>query len=180
MPRGCPGSVVFLVLASVAAACSAGRTAGARAELESAPEALQAKKRDLPFEISRGSMCPVTLPGTKVELQSTDSGVAMVFTNRGDRLRELRERVRSMTKLHNDMMRAHSGAGGSESEAHSAAMQPFSQAVAEDVEGGGRMVLTPADPADIGALRAHAASKVQRMRQTGACADLDGGPKHWL
>jgi hypothetical protein len=176
MPRG---SVVFLVLASAAAACSAARTAGARAEPESAPEALQVKKRDLPFEISRGSMCPVTLPGTKVELQSTDSGVAMVFTNRGDRLRELRERVRSMAKLHNDMMRAHSG-GGSEGEAHSAAMQPVSQAVAEDVEGGGRMVLTPTDPADLGALRAHAASKVQRMRQTGACADLDGGPKHWL
>lgn len=175
-------SMALLVLASAAAACSAGRTAAARPEAERASEALPAKKGDLPYEISRGSMCPVALPGTKVELQATEAGVAMVFTNQADRLKELRERVRSMAKLHNDMMRAHAHAGGSGAEGDSppASLQPLSRAAAEDVEGGGRVVLTPADPADLGALRAHAASRVQRMRQTGACADLDGGPKHWL
>ncbi len=169
-------SMAWLVLAFSAAACSAARTPAAGAEPENAGEALPAKKGDLPFEISRGSMCPVALPGTRVELQSTEAGVAMVFTNRGGRLKELRDRVRSMAELHNEAMRAHAGAD-SESPP---GLQPLSRASAEDVEGGGRLVLTPADPAELGALRAHAASRVQRMRQTGACADLDGGPKHWL
>ena len=188
------GGVALVAFAAAAAlGCTAGRRA-ARGEAKEGPsaspsaggpEAVEAAEGDLSWQIAHGSMCPAALPGTSVELQSTPAGAAMVFTTRGKGVGELRGRVRSMAQLHNDMMAAHGGTGGSGvgpqgNPHHRRAFPPPSRATAEDVAQGGRLELRPANPADMNALRAYAAGKVERMRATGACADLSGAPKHSL
>jgi len=51
--------------------------------------------------------CPVSVPGTSVTVEDTDSGAALVFVTTGD-VAELRKRVAAMAKMHNE----HHGAMG--------------------------------------------------------------------
>lgn len=46
--------------------------------------------------------CPMTVPGTSVTVEDTDAGAALVFVTTGD-VAQLRERVRAMATMHNDM-----------------------------------------------------------------------------
>jgi hypothetical protein len=45
--------------------------------------------------------CPVTVPGTSVTVEDTDTGAALVFVSTGD-VGEVRKRVATMAKMHND------------------------------------------------------------------------------
>lgn len=45
--------------------------------------------------------CPVTVPGTSVAVEDTNTGAALVFVTTSD-VAELRKRVATMAKMHND------------------------------------------------------------------------------
>jgi hypothetical protein len=45
--------------------------------------------------------CPVSVPGTSVTVEDTNTGAALVFVTTGD-VAELRKRVAAMAKMHND------------------------------------------------------------------------------
>ena len=45
--------------------------------------------------------CPMTIPGTSVSVEDTDSGAALVFATTGD-VGELRKRVAAMAQMHNE------------------------------------------------------------------------------
>ena len=45
--------------------------------------------------------CPVSVPGTSVNVEDTDTGAALVFVTTGD-VAELRKRVTAMAQIHND------------------------------------------------------------------------------
>lgn len=51
--------------------------------------------------------CPVSVPGTSVNVEDTDTGAALVFVTTGD-VAELRKRVSAMAQMHNE----HHGAMG--------------------------------------------------------------------
>jgi hypothetical protein len=81
--------------------------------------------------------------------EDVEGGVALGFTTAGD-AGKLRAHVRHMAEQHNreGMM--------------------DSRAVAEGIEGGARLVLTPNDPTQLAALREHARMHAESMRQ-GEC-----------
>ncbi len=102
-----------------------------------------------------GAMCPLAVPGTPVREQDVAEGGALVFTTTQGDVMELRRRVAQMADLHNRHVARHrqmeqQGTGG----AGPGPMEvPNAQARVEDVEGGARIVYTPADPAQIPMLR---------------------------
>lgn len=135
------------------------------------------------------AMCPMAVPGTTAATSDTPGGVAIAFTTMKGDPPELRGRVRQMAEMHNasgGMMMPHppgtnggsttpepsgkahdSGACGGLGISDSASMPP-STATVVDVDGGARLVLIAKDPAQLQALRQHAASCSNRM-QHGEC-----------
>jgi hypothetical protein len=93
--------------------------------------------------------CPMHDPSSKLSVEDVEVGVALGFTTAGD-AGKLRAHVRHMAEQHNreGMM--------------------DSRAVAEDIEGGARLVLTPNDPTQLAALREHARMHAESMRK-GEC-----------
>lgn len=101
------------------------------------------------------AMCPFTIPGTTVREQDVEGGGALVFTTTspGD-VKELRQRVANMADMHNQHVARHHQMGQGMGGAGPGPMEvPNAQARVEDVEGGARIVYTPADPAQVPALR---------------------------
>jgi hypothetical protein len=119
--------------------------------------------------------CPAAVPGTSVSVEDTDTGAALVFVTTGD-VADLRARAAAMAKAHAD---AHGAMGplptGDETDGgghhHHAGMEhgdaggghamhamdgtmvaTHSNARAEDIEGGARVVYIAA-PAQVAALR---------------------------
>ena len=126
-------------------------------------------------------MCPMRVPGATVSVADTEGGVAVVFKTTGD-VAELRRRVRHMAEMHNrhhaegtmaccqGMMGGGRDAGATPEQGGRGMMMGGSHAgmvpamaAAEDVEGGARIVLTPKDSAQLGALRTHVRDHAERM-----------------
>lgn len=131
--------------------------------------------------------CPVAVPGTQVAAVDTEGGVSLVFTTSSDP-EELRRRVRAMADLHNQHHAGggHAGMMGGGTMGHGgmmghggaqATMPPPARATVEDVESGARLVLTPADEADLDALRAHVHEHAAEMQRTGRCPMEMGAPE---
>lgn len=114
-----------------------------------------------PPPMPMGGMCPMMSPDTKVSAVDTADGVAMTFTTSGDPA-GLRARARAMADMHNRM---HAGSGSAGPGMR--AMVP-SQATAEDIPNGARIVLRPNDPSQLATLRAQARDRATRM-QSGNC-----------
>ena len=119
-------------------------------------------------------MCPEKVPGTTARAEDVDGGAALSFTTTGD-VAEVRRRVQRMAEMHNQ----HHGDGKSSmggSMGMMGEMMPPSQARAEDVDGGARLILTPEKPADLAAVREkvhqHAA-----MMAGGQCPMMSHGAK---
>ncbi len=112
-------------------------------------------------------MCPLAVEGTKVEMREVDGGAAIAFWTTSGDVEELRRRVHRMGGMHGEgkMMKGggmmHGAKGGM------GPMVPHSMKV-EDADGGARVLLTPTDPAQLGALRERARGMAAKMG-TGAC-----------
>lgn len=109
-----------------------------------------------------GAACPCAR-GAQITTAETPNGVALQFTTTGD-VAGLRARVRRMAEMRNRMMGSGMGMQGGGMKMR---MVP-SHASVEDIPGGARLVLTPVDPSQLGALRAHASQMAAMMRQ-GRC-----------
>lgn len=130
--------------------------------------------------------CPMSVPGTRVAAEDTDSGAALAFTAAPDQAAALRERVHAMAEMHN---RQHGGAGGDPHGMHGAmgggtggmggmggmGMPPPAEARVEDLQEGARMVLTPRDPADLQQLRATVRQRAAHMQEHGCGMMGDAG-----
>lgn len=127
-------------------------------------------------------MCPM-MKDTQVTATDEEHDVAITFTTQGDPT-ELRAHVRKMAAMHdrmaNGMMGGGMGSGsgammgsgmmGGGMPAHMA-MVP-SHAAVNDVDHGARIVLTPDDPAQLGALRDHVHTHVEMMK-SGRCPMME-------
>ncbi len=130
--------------------------------------------------------CPVTVPGTSVSVEDTNTGAALVFVTTSDVI-ELRKRVATMAQMHNDHHGAmgplpdgtaaegghaghdmggggahagHDMGGGGKHAGHAGGMiGVHSKAAASDVESGAKIAFTASGPDVVtlqGELRMHA------------------------
>jgi hypothetical protein len=136
--------------------------------------------------------CAMAVPGAEVAVTDVPAGAALEFTTPSEQnVAELRTRVHAMAEMHE----AHHGegamAGGMHGEMHGAVppggsagsggtgsgaapehavmMPPSTRAVAEEVEGGARIVITAEDPADIERVRSAARMHAAHWREFGTC-----------
>lgn len=100
--------------------------------------------------------------GVSVAYEDTADGAAIVFTTDQGEVAELQSRVAKKAEHHNDP-------GHKRAEGH----VPHS-ARADNVERGARLVMTPADPKDLEALRAHVREHVEHMQKGGCPHGHDG------
>lgn len=176
-------SVLLAALAAGSlAACGGGSSPGA--------------KEATPAAVADDPSCPVTVPGTSVAVEDTDTGAALVFVTTGD-VAELRRRVEAMAAMHNDHhgkmgelptgegaegghaghdMKGHDMGGkhhgGGEHAGHAGGMISIhSKAAKEDVDDGARLVLVAA-PGDVAALGDQLRMHAQHL-SAGTCA-MDG------
>ncbi len=136
------------------------------------------------------------VPGTTVSVEDVEGGAAVAFRTTTGNVAELRRRVQHVAEMHSQhhggRMSGGSGAAsagqrggpGMMGAPHETmgthgmmamhgmmgmhGMMVPATATAEDAEGGGRIVLRPKDPADLGALRTHVHEHAERM-QRGEC-----------
>ena len=130
--------------------------------------------------------CPVSVPGTSVNVENTDSGAALVFVTTSD-VGELRKRVTAMAQMHNDHhgsmgalpdgtdQGGHAGhdmskmGSGGEHAGHAGGMiGVHSKAAASDVEGGAKITFT-AGAADVAKLQSELRMHAQHFA-SGTCA----------
>jgi hypothetical protein len=113
------------------------------------------------------SACPLGVPGAHVAADDTDSGIALTFTATAERLSDLRERAGYAAAMHGPgehMGKGHEGRHGNGGEHGLKAMHlPPAYAVEEDIDGGARIVLRPADPNDLSLLRAKVRARAEAM-----------------
>lgn len=157
--------------------------------------------RPAPAESGAGMpACPMAVPGTQVAAADIPDGVSITFTTADPRqVPELRSRVHAMAAMHE----RHHHAGADDVEHHGgmhhgsmhgegthggmgsagpgapqhAGMPPPSRAVAEDVDGGARVVVTPEDPADLERLRSAVRMHAQHMQESGRCGMEEPGSR---
>lgn len=172
------GFLVTSLLAMVVAAC------GSTAEGATPNQPQPAATGSAPAPVQpRGAACPAG-PAVQIVTAETPTGVALQFTTTGD-VAGLRARVHRMAEKHNRMMGSGmgmqggmmgsgggmqggmQGSGGMHGRGMMMRMIP-SRASVEDIPGGARLVLTPDDPSQLGALRDHA-RRMAAMMQQGRC-----------
>jgi hypothetical protein len=117
------------------------------------------------------------VPGTEVAVADVPAGAALTFTTAEPNVEELRTRVHAMARMHDahhaagmEMGEMRGGTGSAGPPEHAVVMPPSSRALAEEIEGGARLVLTAEDPADLERLRAAARMHAAQMREGGTCA----------
>lgn len=126
------------------------------------------------------SMCPMKVQGTAVQAKDVDGGVAFVFTTKTGDVVDLRQRVRHMAQMHGanaaGMMTTTTVSG-----VHRAPRDvkirrepmPASEASAEDVEHGARLVIRPKDPAQLPGLRRQVRTLAKSMAHLhGECPEM--------
>lgn len=113
--------------------------------------------------------CPMQASGTTVTAEDVEGGAAALrFTTTGD-VADLRDRLQRMAEMHNRHARGgmHPMRGRSEMMMSPAMMQ--AEARVEAVEGGARLVFTPADPDQGDGLRDAVRQRAERMAASGQC-----------
>lgn len=119
------------------------------------------------LQAQTSSACPLGVPGAHVAVEDTESGVALTFTATMDRLGDLRERAADAAAMHGPGERVgkgHDGRHGTGGAHGLKAMQlPPAYAVEEDIDGGARVYLKPADGKDLALLRAKARERAEAM-----------------
>jgi len=103
-----------------------------------------------------GDGCPMRQEGVQVVYEDTADGAAMSFTADADKVAELQARVAKMAEKHNEPHPHHSA----DHVAHSAR--------ADNTPTGAKLIMTPADPAALEAMRKHVREHVDQM-QRGDC-----------
>ena len=174
---------LFMTIGALALASCASSPASP-APAEPAP-ATPSEQRPGMHSGDMAAMCPMKVEGTSVTAADVEGGVALSFTTSGD-VAELRSRVARMAKMHGDHGGHHGPGKGMHGHQHGGAgahrgkmmgagmMMPAATARSEDVDAGARVVLTPKDPADLGALREHAQHMAGRMA-SGECPMMERG-----
>jgi hypothetical protein len=206
---------LWAVLAVLAVGC-----ASSKKEERPAEATTQAQEQ----AVSPEAMCPMAVGGTTVRAEDTQDGAALVFTTPSGDVQELRNRVATMAKRHEQMQAGggcpcgagmgpgpHHGEmrggmpppggappagggpgpgggmgpgpggmgppGGMTPEMHAGMMAMKAAKVRmEPVEGGARLVFTPADPSQLPALRQAVQTRAQMM-SSGQCPMMkQGGP----
>ncbi|HSP76887.1 MAG TPA: hypothetical protein VLQ93_00045 [Myxococcaceae bacterium] len=169
-------------LLSLTVGCASG-TKSARAEEPSeapAAEATATRPQGMEQQMD-AQVCPMRVPETQVSVSDTPSGVALTFTTQDEAsVEELRQRLRRMAEMHNlhhgpaaegvggGGMGGRGMRGGQGGAGMRGGMRMIpSTATVEETEGGARLVLTPADPAQLEELRAQVRQHAERMRQGG-------------
>lgn len=194
-------TIIGCAIGTVLAGCAS--TSGARSEPTTSASAAPAHQHDHGDGAQAGmmaGMCPMQVPGTTVAVTEVDGGSGVSFTTTTGDVVELRQRVRRMAEMHNQpaghmMMGNHDArAPGADAEHQHGAqagaghegsgrggmmmgggmMMPAATALAEDIEGGARLILQPKDPAQLGALRENVRMKAQRMA-AGECPMMSLG-----
>ena len=97
--------------------------------------------------------CPMALAGVQAAYEDSADGAAIVFSTERDEVSELQARVAKMAEEHNEP-RPQRGPGYV---AHSARV--------DNVEKGARLVMTPADPNELEALRKHVREHVETIQR---------------
>ncbi len=114
--------------------------------------------------------CPADVAGTTVTTTASDGAVALDFATSGD-VAALRVRVRGMSELNNrnpgEMRLAAGNLGG-------VVTLPQASASVEDRPDGARLIVRPADPAQLGVLQRDAPEWADRLA-SGQCPSL--GPR---
>lgn len=135
----------------------------------------QTPTTDLPPELM--ATCPLLVPGTQVEVENTDSGVALSFTTQqADQVDALRTRVRSLADTYQQIRgrdiiwRSIPGAKAAEGEKPREAKGQFPAATAnaEEIENGLRLTFVPTQENQLNMLRQHVRAHRQHM-QAGQC-----------
>jgi hypothetical protein len=120
-------------------------------------------------------LCPAEVPDTRVAASDTPNGGAITFTTSAANVDEVRRRAHAMADMHNQ----HHGAAAADAPAGgqhgmmAGMMPPPSHAVAEDVDGGARISVTPDAPADLEKLRSTMRMHAEHM-QGGRCGMMGG------
>lgn len=176
-----------LVLALIAlGGCASSQTAQRQPVSTAAAPPTEGADQGHDHQAGMMEMCPMRVPGTTVSVSDTEAGVAVVFRTTGD-VAELRRRVRYVAEMHNrhhaegamaccrGMTNGGQETGGTPDQGGRGMMMGMSHegmvpatAAAEDVDGGARIVLTPEDPSQLGALRTHVHDHAERMAR-GEC-----------
>ncbi len=113
-----------------------------------------------------GGMCPMKVPGATVSATDVEGGVAVAFTTSSGDVAELQRRVHHLADMH-----GHHQAQHQERMSH----DPMNAtATAEDIEGGTRIVLRPADASQLDELRRHAHAHAEMMAAHGDCPMQEG------
>ena len=170
--------LAYALLVAFGAACSS--ASGSPAPRQPPPAASTTPAPGAP---RGGGACPAGA-GVRVTTMDTPGGVALEFTTTSD-VATLQARVHRMADMHNRMMGGGmqgsgmmgsgmqgggmqgSGMMGSGMQGGMMRMVP-SRAAVEDIPGGARLMLSPADPSQLGALRDQARRRAAMMQQ-GRC-----------
>lgn len=134
--------------------------------------------------------CPMVVEAAKVDVKDTDGSIALTFTTASDNVDDLRTRVRHIARMYEmhggrgEMMWHHMGGrtagemgrgdGAGRGAMAARGTMPAVRTRVEEIDRGARLVLTPADPAQLVTLREHLRMHQQRM-QSGECWMLQQG-----
>ena len=116
-----------------------------------------------------GEMCPMMVDPatTQITTMDTNDGVAITFTTMTSDVNALRTRVHQIADMHNRMAMQQGGCPHAGAMREGMMMVP-SRAMAQDIEGGTRVVLVPNDPSQLETLREQARMHAD-MLQRGEC-----------
>ena len=176
------------------AACGGESTPGVQEPQQEEPPSVVTEAQMTPAMMAQyRETCPMMIEGVEVSVEETDAGVALTFTAPGD-VEALRTRVRHMADMyghHQGQRRmmwghmsgahampgheamgmrgpGHMGSGRPGMHRQGIGMMPVGTASYEEIAGGGRVVMTPTDAADLESLRRMATTHQARMA-SGQC-----------
>lgn len=116
------------------------------------------------------STCPLGVEGATVLYEDTATGGRLTFTAPKEKLDELRERARDASALHGTgqkLGKGHDGKHGNGGHHGLKAMQlPPAYGGEEDIEGGARINVTPADAHDLEVLRTKLRERAREMMRS--------------
>jgi len=125
------------------------------------------------------SACPLAIPGTTVNAEETQDGMAMTFTTDQGDVAELRRQVYQLSAKYNSSQpgAATSGTMGHVEREAANAMdmggpKVASQSRVEEIDGGARLIFTPNNPNELKDLRSQIRRQVQRMVAARGCVDI--------
>lgn len=107
-----------------------------------------------------GRLCPMQMPDSMVKASDVTDGAALDFTTSTDHVAEVRERVRNIAAVYNHHESGEPIEGSANADEYISAHgiqpalgMPVGSATATDIADGARLVLRPADPSQLQALR---------------------------